>query len=162
MQHSEELEKARTLVDEFRSGMLVTLGMEDRPHARPMMIASVDDDFLISFVTSLDSLKVDEIRRRGNVALTLQSSGAFVALTGYATVVTDPEEKKKAWHPVAELWFQDHDDPEAALVQLQPQSIEYWDNRGVNSLRFAFEAARAAATGSQMQAPPRTHGQVEL
>jgi general stress protein 26 len=157
-----EKEKAAELIRDFRSGMLTTLGMHDGPHARPMMIAGVDDDLMMTFVTSLDSLKVDEIRRRGTVGVTLQSKGAFVAISGYATIVTDEEQKRADWHPVASLWFQGADDPEAALVKFQPETIEYWDQRGLNSLRFAFEAVRAVATGNEPQESPKIHGQVAL
>ena len=156
-------EKAMNLIRDFKSGMLVTLGMQDQPHCRPMMIANVDDDLMMTFVTSLDSVKVDEIRRRGTVGLTLQSPGAFVAMEGYAVVVTDDEEKRAAWHPLANLWFQSPDDPEAALVKFQPETIEYWDHRGINSLRLAFEVVKAAAKGEDPKAGgPRTHDRLSL
>lgn len=95
--HEEQVGKAKELLSSFRSGMLVTSAMDDRPHARPMMIAEIDDDGMISFVTALSSLKVDEIRRRPSVVLTMQSDNAFVSAIGDASVITDPEEKRRVW-----------------------------------------------------------------
>jgi general stress protein 26 len=159
----EQKQTAVKLIRDFQTGMLITFGLEeDGPHARPMRIAGVDDDLMMTFVTSLDSPKVDEIRRRSAVGLTLQSKTAFVAINGYAVVVTDEEEKREHWQRVANLWFQSPDDPDAALVQVQPEIIEYWDQSGLNSLRIAFEAVKAAATGDEPQAGKKVHGRVTL
>lgn len=160
--HQEQVEKAKELLSSFRSGMLVTSAMDERPHARPMMIAEVDKDGMLSFVTALSSLKVDEIRRRPSVVLTMQSENAFVSAVGDAVIVTDAEEKRRVWAIAAGLWFQGPDDPEAALIQLQPETVEYWDQRGFNSLRFMFEAVRAVATGDPPRDDPRQHACVTI
>ncbi len=160
--HENQVEKAKELLSSFNSGMLVTSAMDERPHARPMMIAEVDNDGMLSFVTALSSLKVDEIRRRPSVVLTMQSANAFVSAVGDAKVVTDPAEKRRVWALGADLWFEGPEDPEAALIQLQPETVEYWDQRGFNSLRFMFEAVRAAATGDEPRDDPRQHARVTI
>lgn len=159
----DQKEIARNLISDFKTGMFITLGMQDDgPHARPMMIADVDDDLMMTFVTSLDNLMVDEIRRRGTVGLTLQSKGAFVAISGYAVVVTDEEQKRNDWDRIAHLWFESVEDPDAALVRLQPETIEYWDERGLNSLRYVFEAVKAVAAGKEPEGAAGKHGRVTL
>lgn len=156
------MEKAKELLSSFRSGMLVTSAMDDRPHGRPMMITEIDNDGMMSFVTALSSLKVDEVRRRPGVVVTMQSDNAFVTATGDAKVVTDPEEKRRVWALSAEIWFDGPDDPEAALIQLQPEMVEYWDQRGVNSIRLLIEAVRAVATGDPPRDDTRQHARVTI
>jgi general stress protein 26 len=160
--HTQQVEKAKELLSTFRSGMLVTAAMDERPHARPMMIAEVDPDGMLSFVTALGSLKVDEIRRRPGVVLTMQSDSVFVTASGDAKIVTDPEEKRRVWALGAELWFSGPEDPEAALIQLRPETVEYWDQRGFNSIRLLFEAVRAVATGDSPRDDSRLHACVTI
>lgn len=162
MTQEEKIQKARELLSEFRSGMLVTHGDDGYPHARPMVLAQVDDDCSIRFITSLDSKKVEEVRRSDRVGLTLQSKGAFVSVSGRARLETNVEAKRAAWDPFAGLWFQEPDDPDAALLILEPELLEYWDERGVNAVGFAFEAIRAAATGEKPGSQGRAHATVPL
>ncbi len=162
MERKEQIEKMRELLGEFPTGMLVTYGTDDRPHARPMKITSLGEDLLLTFVTRLDSLKVEEIRRRENVAITLQSVGAFVSLTGVATVVTDVNKKRNVWNTATDLWFDDPEDPEAALIEVQPETVDYWDYRGINALKIAFGRFIAAATGESPEPDPTTRGHFSI
>lgn len=162
MENEQQVTKAIELLRSFRTGMLITSDNMDELHMRPMMVAQIDEDHQISFVTSLESSKVEEVRRRHQVSLTFQSSGAFLALKGYATVVTDNKEKARVWKLGSELWFDGPEDPNAALIQVQPESIEYWDQRGLNAFRFAFEAVRAAASGTPLEVDERSHARVTL
>jgi general stress protein 26 len=161
--HPEQVKKAKELLSSFSSGMLVTSAMDEQPHARPMRIAELDDDGMLSFVTALSSGKVDEIRRRPGVVVTMQSENLFVSASGDAKVVTDLQEKRRVWELGAELWFNGPEDPEAALIQLQPETVEYWDQRGFNSIRLLFQAARALATGdSPREEDMRAHARVTI
>lgn len=162
MERTEQIEKMRELLGEFTTGMLVTFGTDDQPHARPMKITALGDELELTFVTRLDSLKVEEIRRRSNVAVTLQSVGAFVSLSGYATIVTDREEKRRVWSAGADLWFDDPEDPDAALIEVQPETIDYWDYRGINALKIAFGRFMEAATGEKPQPDPTTRGHFSI
>lgn len=160
--HAEKVEKAKELLSSFRSGMLVTSSTDDRPHARPMSIVEVSEDGVISFVTALSSPKVDEILRRPGVIVTMQSDSAFVSASGEARIITDLAEKKRLWELSAAIWFNGPEDPEAAVIQLRPETVEYWDRRGLNSVRFLFEAVRAVATGDTPRDDSRAHGRVNL
>lgn len=162
MTTEQKVEKVRDLLNKFDEGMLTTLNPHGELHSRPMMIARVDSDGVMSFVTALQSAKVDEVLRHPQVGLTLQSRGAFMSIAGMASIVVDIEEKKRVWSQLNEVWFEDPADPEAALIQLRPHLVEYWDNRGVNGLRFAFEAFRAAAKGETPADDERRHGTVEF
>lgn len=160
--HTQQVEKAIELLSSFRSGMLVTSTMDGRPHARPMSIVEVAQDGLVSFVTALGSPKVDEILRRPGVVVTMQTDSAFVSASGDARIITDLQEKRRVWALSAEIWFDGPEDSEAALIQLKPETVEYWDRRGLNSVRFFLEAARAVATGDVPREDPRQHARVDI
>lgn len=160
--HTQQVEKAKELLSKFRSGMLVTSAADGRPHARPMSIVEVDEAGMVSFVTALTSPKVDEILRDPGAVVTMQSDNAFVSASGDAQVITDLEEKRRVWELGAEVWFDGPEDPKAVLIQLQPETVEYWDRRGLNSIRFLLKAVRAVATGERPQDDSREHARVDI
>lgn len=160
--HAQQVEKAKELLAGFTSGMLITSALDGGPHARPMSIVEVDESGRVSFVTALSSPKVEEILRRPAAVLTMQSDNAFVSASGDARIVTDVDEKERLWALSAAIWFKGPDDPEAAVIQLQPHTFEYWDRRGLNSVRFLFEALRAVATGTQPRDDSRGHARVKI
>lgn len=160
--HVQQVEKAKELLAGFSSGMLVTMAEDGLPHARPMSIVEVDESGRVSFVTALSSPKVEEILHRPAVVLTMQSDNAFVSASGDASIVTDVDEKERVWSLSAAIWFKGPDDPEAAVIQLKPDMVEYWDRRGLNSVRFLLEAVRAVATGEAPREDSRGHARVRI
>lgn len=160
--HAQQVEKAKELLAGFTSGMLITSSADGNPHARPMSIVEVDESGRVSFITALGSPKVEEILHRPAVVLTMQSDNAFVSASGDARIVTDADEKGRLWSLSAAIWFKGPDDPEAAVIQLKPDTVEYWDRRGLNSVRFFFEAVRAVATGEKPREDSRGHARVRI
>lgn len=159
---SKELKKACELLQDFRTGMLVTRDDQGGMHARPMMVAEVDAHLNISFITRLESEKVSELLRAPQVGVTLQHGGAFVAVAGLAKVIVDPAEKERVWSRANNIWFEGPDDPSAALISIVPQSIEYWDNRGLSSLKFVFQALVAKARGDDPETDSRQHAFIDM
>lgn len=157
-----EKEKALELLRDFSTGMLITHDAGGSFHGRPMMIAEVDEGGTISFITAREGEKVDEVVNNPEVGITLQGRASFVAVRGRAQVVSNVEEKRRVWSKMNELWFDSPDDPRAVLIQVSPKSIEYWDQRGLNALRFAFSAVQAAARGEAPQVTPRQHGDAKF
>ncbi len=157
-----QFEKARELLGAFHNGMLVTRAANGELHAFPMAIAELGQDASVTFVTGIESTKVDEILRYPNVGLTLQSSGAFVAVSGEAQVIIDATEKERVWGTLTDAWFNGPEDPQAALIRVRPRNIEYWDQRGMNSVKLAFEIAKAKVTGESPHTDERQHGAVHL
>jgi general stress protein 26 len=113
---------------------------------------------MITLVTAREGEKVEEIVHNPNVGITLQSRASFVALHGKARIVANVEEKRRVWRKMKELWFDRPEDPQAVLIQVSPYRVEYWDQRGMNALRFAFSAAQAAARGGTPEVSARQHG----
>lgn len=160
--HHKELRRVRELLREFRSGMFVTRDYEGAVHSRPMLIAEVDDEARLSFLTQLQADKVEEVMREPQVGITLQSPGAFVAISGTARVILDVEEKRRIWCKATELWFEGPEDPFAGVIQVVPERLEYWDNRGMNNLKLAVQALLARAQGKRLRLDSSQHGYVRL
>lgn len=157
-----EFEKCREILRGFKSGMLVTHSVEGEFHARPMMLAEVDDTLAVSFVTSLESPKVEEILRDASVGITLQGGGAFLAITGTALLITALEERKRVFGLMTEAWFDGPEDLDAAVIRVVPHQLEYWDGRGINALRLALKFAKSALTGEKPNTDEREHGTLRV
>ena len=160
MDEREQIEKAWKMVKEFHTAMLVTHAPDETLVARPMSIAHADDDYKLTFISNAESPKVDEALRNSAVAVTMQSGQAFVAVSGQANVVADPKEKERVWSVMSNVWFDGPRDASAVLIQVIPDVIEYWDNRGLNGLRFTVQAARALVSGKEPHASSRQHSAV--
>jgi general stress protein 26 len=157
---TQEIEKAQQLLGTFKSGVLVSRGVHNGLHARPMMLAEVTDVRRVSFVTALDSAKVHEIRAHADVAVTFQDGALFMALAGVAEIVSERAELEKVWRKENNLWFDGPTDPNAVLIHVHVHSLEYWDERGINGVKFLLHAAKAAMTGQEPKTTPREHGKV--
>lgn len=157
-----ELTKCHEMLKSFRNGMLVTRSLDGGFHGRPMHIAELSQNLTITFMTGLNTTKVDEILADPSVCLTLQDDGAFVTVMGQAAIVTDLEERRRVFSLPSEAWFDGPEDPNAALIRIRPRTIEYWDSSGVNALKVVFEMAKAVVTGETPKTNEKQHGTVHL
>lgn len=157
-----ELEKCHELLKRFRNGMLVTRSIDGSFHGRPMHIAELSPTLTLTFMTGLNTTKVDEILADPTVYLTLQDDGAFVTVLGQASIVTDIEERRRVFSLPSEAWFDGPEDPNAALIRVRPRTVEYWDSSGVNALKVVFEMAKAVVTGETPKTNENQHGTLHL
>jgi general stress protein 26 len=143
---NQEIDKREHLVEllrDFHTGMLVTMGQEG-PHARPMALAEVRDDATVTFSTSIGTAKVDEIARDATVLVTLQGKMKFVSLRGRATIDRDRSRIHRLWKEDWRIWYPGgKDDPQIALITVDPEAAEYWDNAGIKGAKFLYRAAKA-------------------
>lgn len=157
-----EFEKCKELLGNFKTGMLITHSIEGGFHSRPMMLAEVDDSLAISFITSLESPKVEEILRDPSVGITLQGGSAFLAVQGNAKVITAMDERRRVFELTDEIWFEGPEDPDAAVIRVVPDQLEYWDRRGINAVRLAWKFTKSALTGEKPSFNEQEHGVVYL
>lgn len=150
------------LLESFDTAMLITRHGEGGEHARPMAIAEIEGASTIWFVTSSDSPKVDEIRKDARVSATFQSDRKFVALSGTSAIVRDRARIEALWKDTWKIWFPDgKDDPSIALIRVEVEDAEFWDNAGVKGIRYAFEAMKGLIKGERPEAVAGAHGRVE-
>ena len=88
----------------------------------------------------------------------------FVAITGRAEVVRDPQKVSEMWREHFKAWFpQGQNDPNLVLIGVTPVQGEYWDNSGGNKVSYAMEALRAYMSGTRPNIKEGSqHGKLSL
>ena len=150
------------VVNDFDVAMLVTYSA-NAMHARPMAIACLDDGIGAYLVTNNNSLKIDEISANPHALLTFQSARKFASVRGELTVLRDRQLIEKMWKESWKLWFADgKSDPNIALLKFTAHEGEYWDNAGMQGLKYVYDAAKAYVTGERPQFDEAQHAKVHL
>ena len=150
------------VVNDFDVAMLVTYSA-NAMHARPMAIACLDDGIGAYLVTNNNSLKIDEISANPLALLTFHSARKFASVRGELTVLRDRQLIEKMWKESWKLWFADgKSDPNIALLKFTAHEGEYWDNAGMQGLKYVYDAAKAYVTGERPQFDEAQHAKVHL
>jgi general stress protein 26 len=148
------------VVDDFDVAMLVTYSA-DSIHARPMVIAQLDFGVGVILVTDINSLKMDEICANKNALLTFQSARRFASVSGELAVLVDLQLIEKVWKEAWKVWFpKGKHDPNIALLKFTAHEGEFWDNAGLQGLKYVYEAAKAYITGETPESDPAQHNKV--
>jgi len=142
-----ELETLQELIKDIRVAMLVTQTSEGLK-ARPMYTMGAPEEGVLWFYTDATTAKVAEIAVEQEVLLAYASTGVnnYVVVRGRAQVVRDPERAKRFWNIHAKAWFQGPDDPNLALIRIEPTFAEYWD--GPSKVAYTLSLLKAIATGT--------------
>jgi general stress protein 26 len=150
------------IVNDFDVAMLVTYAT-NAMHARPMAITCMDDSIGAYLVSDIHSLKIDEISANPHALLTFQSARQFASVRGELTVVSDRQLIEKLWKDSWKVWFPNgKSDPKIALLKFTPHEGEYWDNAGMQGLKYAYDVAKAYVTGETPQSDEAQHAKVQL
>jgi general stress protein 26 len=156
-------ERLYDVIKDFDNAMLVTRGASGREHARPMHIAEIREDGDIFFATSMDSPKITEIAVNPEVVVSFQSSRQFAAVYGRAEVVKDRNLIDHLWSEAWKVWFPEGKaDPTLCLIRVDGREGEYWDNAGVQGIKYAFEAAKAYMQGRTPKQDEKQSAKVRL
>jgi len=151
------------LLKDFDTAMLVTHPRSGEMHARPMAVAELRADGDAYFVTSIASPKIAEIESDASATLTFQSSREFASLSGRLSVVKDRALIDRLWKEAWKVWFpQGKDDPTISLLKFDAMHGEYWDNSGIQGLKYAFEAVKAYAKGEKPATDGKQNAKVAL
>ncbi|MEP6608843.1 MAG: pyridoxamine 5'-phosphate oxidase family protein [Burkholderiaceae bacterium] len=159
----EQHERLYDLLKDFDTAMLVTRSADGHMHARPMAIAELGTDAHAYFVTSIDSPKASEIEAHPTVTLTFQSSKQYASVSGQAEIVRDRALIERLYKEDWKIWFpKGKSDPSMSLIKFTAQDGEYWDNAGVQGLKFLYEAAKAYVKGETPKEDRKQHAKVDL
>lgn len=160
---TKETKELRDILADFDAAMLITRDPDGHPRARPMAIADRSKEGDLWFVTGSESGKMSEIEQDPWVAVTMQSSNTYLSITGRAEIVDDRGQIEKLWSPLMKAWFpRGKDDPRLVVLRFVGERAEYWDNSGVDAIKYAFEAARAVVQGRRPKTDKSQHGEVDL
>jgi general stress protein 26 len=158
--------KVYELLKSFSTAMFVTLGQDGLPVARPMHVAQIEEGTGdICFFTGVDGTLHDQVAEENRVLLLFQKdNSAFLSVRGTTRIEQDRTRIKELWKEIYKVWFlAGPEDPDVALLIVNPVEAEYWDNRGTNKVKYLFDAVTAYVTGETPdRVDPDLHAKTEL
>jgi general stress protein 26 len=145
------LNKLRELLADFPIAFMVTVSSGDMT-ARPIGVVGDHAAFngTLWFITDKRSRKVDAIESGAMTTLLFQNdkAGAYLQLTGRASIVDDPEKLKELYTTLQRAWFpKGLDDPDITLVRFDADAGNYWDSHD-SFVRLAVAFAKSVVTGT--------------
>jgi general stress protein 26 len=155
--------RLRALIGDRPVAMVTATNRRFMPSSRPLLTQQLDDDGVLwFFVPSDGSLALDiETNPRVSATYSDPSRHVFVSVSGYARLVYDPDRIFALWDVRVETWFtQGPLDPRLALLRVDIDHAEYWDERSLHRIRL-LALAHAALRGENAPAA-REHGRLKL
>ena len=150
------------VVKEFDEAMLVTHSSYG-VHARPMAIARLDESMTVYLLTDMNSIKVQEIHANPHALLTFQSARQFATVSGELTVDADRSLIETLWKEIWKVWFPiGKSDPNITLLKFSPSEGEFWDNAGIQGLKYVYAAAKAYVAGERPTPDAEQHSKVNM
>jgi general stress protein 26 len=147
LQNEEALKKFKKLVTDIGVCMFITHNHENN-HTRPMATVDVEENGTLWFFTDIRSIKVEEVSTDNTVHLVYAHPGkeSYLDVWGKAKVVTDKATIRNKWTSMVKAWFPNGaDDPNLALLQVQPRNVYYWDAESGKMVAFLKIAASVVA-----------------
>jgi len=146
----EGAKKLYELIQDVKICMMTTVEPDGSLHSRPMYNQDADEAGDLWFFTRLQSPKVSEISKDGQVNLGFSNPGKqdYVSVSGRAVIVRDRAKIEEKWSEPLKAWFPDgKDDPNIALIRVHPERGEYWDSPS-STLLHIYGYAKAALTSA--------------
>ncbi|SNX28042.1 General stress protein 26 [Polynucleobacter meluiroseus] len=162
MKKNKDVHNLHEVVNEFEAAMLVTHDAS-KIHARPMVIARLDEKMGVYLITDIHSVKVDEMKVNPHALLTFQSSSQFATVSGDLLMVQDRTLIESMWKEVWQVWFPlGKTDPNITLLQFTAHEGDFWDNAGMKGLKYVYSAAKAYVSGETPVPNKELHAKVNL
>lgn len=153
--------RLREILDDAPA-VLLTTRARDRLHTVPMDIQRVDDDGTMYFATSTATVKTSEIEADPRVQIAFQGKTRFAVVHGRALVSQDRKLIDELWKEDWRLWFPEgKEQPDIAIIVVDPERGEYWDQSGTKGLSFLYRAAKAYVKGNGVETK-EDHAKVRL
>jgi general stress protein 26 len=158
---TEAIRKLVDLIGEIRIAMLTTVTQDGALRSRPLLTLRADFDGDLWFMTKAESAKVQEVEgdRRVSLSYAKPESNAYVAISGTARLVSDPQRAADLWDPSFQHWFPGGPgDPTLALIRVTAERAEYWE---APPLTWPFVAGFVVTAPGQWD-DPAFHAKIEL
>ncbi len=150
-QNSPELRSLAERIEGSRTAMLTLCDAQGQLSSQPMTVLEMDGQGCLWILVS-NSGQTARMAAEGsgvdtvNLAFSDESSATFTSITARATLSNDRHRKEALWTVMARPWFpQGVDDPDLALLRLEPIKAEIWDGPDSSVLRMVAMAASVAA-----------------
>ena len=149
----EAIEKLRSLVNDIGTCMFFTNTQTGIHNSRPMAVIEVDVNGNLWFFTNLQSAKVKDIEKDGNVHLVFASPAkdSYLDLRGRASVEQDRKSIEDKWNPIVKAWFPEGKDaPDICLLKVKTDEAHYWDTNSTKMVEM-LKIVTSIVTGKQLQ-----------
>lgn len=125
-------QKAIDIISNHKIGVLSSVE-DNKPHSRYMTF--YHEDLTLYTPTQMDTEKTDEIEQNPAVSVLLgyEDKGiedAYIEISGSSSINQSQELKKKFWDDTFNKWFDGPEDPNYALLQIQPEVVRILNNEG--------------------------------
>ncbi|WP_370390728.1 pyridoxamine 5'-phosphate oxidase family protein [uncultured Winogradskyella sp.] len=123
------LGKLKTYLSDIAIVMLATRLDKSPVNICPMAFQEIDDQGDLWFVTHKNSDHFEDIQNDNRVQLIASNTdkGTYLSIYGNATHVYSKDKLNEFWGPFLKRWFQDKDDPNLALLNVNVETVKYWD-----------------------------------
>ena len=143
------VEKIRELLEGFPIAFMVTV-IDGAITARPIGVVGDHAAFdgSLWFITDKRSRKVAAIESGSTTVLMFQNDkeGAYLHLSGRASVVEDRQKLEELYTTLQRTWFPlGLDDPNITLIRFDAEQGDYWDSHD-SMVRLAFAFAKSLVT----------------
>jgi general stress protein 26 len=156
------LDHLYVMLKDFHVAMVVGHGDDGELVARPMAIARIDRGGPMYFTTQLASAGAEDLAADPRVTVIVQSKTQFAAVRGLATLSSDRALVDELWQESWRSWYPaGKDDPQIAILVVEPHHGEYWDNAQASGLKFVFAAAKAYLRG-RLPEDREEHAEVDM
>jgi general stress protein 26 len=139
-------------IEDVRTALMTTVEADGSLRSRPMWtLGDGFDGGALWFFTSDDAPKAEELGREPHVGLSYAApdKDLFVSVSGRAELVHDRAKAEELWNVYAEAWFPEGlDDPHLALLRVEVEHAQYWEDKKPKVLQFA-EFVLGAVTGNR-------------
>ncbi len=123
-------EKLYAMIDKVKIAMLTTIEKDGGLHSRPMANQESDESGNLWFFLDKTSPLAETVRSNAHVSLGYSdpSGDNYVSVSGTATLVHDKAVVDDKWSEDVAAWFEGgKDNPNVALIKVNPTEGEFWD-----------------------------------
>lgn len=150
-QNSPELRSLAERIEGSRTTMMTMHDAQGQLSSQPMTVLEMDANGCLWMLVS-HSGHTARMASAGagmdtvNLSFSDESSSTFISITAHATLSLDPQRKQDLWSVMARPWFpQGVEDPDLAVLKLEPIKAEIWDGPDSSVLRMLAMAASVVA-----------------
>jgi general stress protein 26 len=155
--------RLRAKIGDRAIAMVTATDRRYMPASRPLLTQQFDDDGVLWFFAPSDGSLALGIETNPRVSVTYSDPGrgVYVSLSGYARLVYDPDRIFSLWDERVETWFRQGPlDPRLALLRVDVDHAEYWDEHSSRMIRLL--ALAHAALLREPPVPATEHGRLKV
>lgn len=150
-QNSPELRSLAKRIEDSRTTMLTMCDAQGQLSSQPMTVVEMDGDGCLWMLVSNSGHTArmapgDSGMDTVNLAFNNESNSTFTSITARASLSHDRQRKEDLWSVMVRPWFPEGvDDPDLAVLRLEPVKAEIWDGPDSTVLHMISMAASVVA-----------------